>query len=191
MRTYRPTRGLVVGVVGAAAAVIAGAVFFVGSPSVGSAEMFLGLLVFAWVVWAALLRPCVRLGDRDVHVVGSVTTVQIPCERIEGVSVRQFLEIDTGERRFTCAAIGHSRRALSRATQVPLRGLVVEEGGRSRVESEAERLRELIEQSAAAAHRRPRRPVPPIARSWDRLPLLLLALLALGLVATVVVGTAA
>ncbi|GAB2981396.1 hypothetical protein [Nocardioides montaniterrae] len=201
MRTYRPTRGLVVGALGAAAAVVLGVAFVIGSPSGTSAEVCCGLLLFAGVVWAVLLRPCVRLGERDVHVVGSLSTVQIPCEQIELVSAGQYLLIDTGDRRYSCAAIGHSRRELGRAGQtpmrgiaaaprVPLRGLVVEDG-RARVESQAERVRELVEQAAAAAKRRPRKPVPPVTRSWDPLPIAVLTLPLIGLVATIVVGATA
>jgi len=188
VRTYRPTRGLIVGAVGVAAALIVGLVALIGSPSRGSAEFCLALMLFAWAAWVVLLRPCVRLDERDVHVVGSLTTVEVPAEAIEHVTVRQYLSIDAGSRTYTCAGIGNSRRTLGRATQEPLRGLVVEEGGRTVIENQAERVRELIDQAARAARRRPRDPLPAIVRTWDRLPIGLLVGLLAALACVAVVG---
>lgn len=190
MRTFRPTRGLFVGVVGMLAAGVSGAAFALSSWSSGSVELCLALWLFAWLLWVVLLRPCVRLGEREVWVGGSLRTVRLPAERIESVSVRQYLRIDTDERSYTCAAIGHTRRDLRAARQGSLRGLVVDESGRSSVSSQGERLRELIEEMARAAHRRPRAEVPIVSATWDRLPVLTGLALVVALAVAVAVGAA-
>ena len=195
MRTFRPTRGLFLGVTGILAAVVAGVLFAVMSWSAGSVELCLALWLFAWLLWVVLLRPCVRLGEREVWVGGSLRTARLPAERIESVSVRQYLKIEVGTdrrtRTYTCAAIGHSRRALGRATQEPLRGLVVDDHQRAAVVSQAERLRELVQELADAAHRRPREVVPAVRSSWDLLPVVVGIALLAGLAVAVTVGAAA
>lgn len=190
MRTFRPTRGLFVGAIGVVACVAAGVLFVATSWSLASVQVCLVLWLFGWLIWAVLVRPCVRLGEREVHVVGSLRTALLPAERISTVSMRQYLVIEAGERSYTCAAIGHSRRALGRSYQDPLRGLVVDETGRASVASQAERVRELIEEAAAAARRRPRSPVPEIRSTWDRLPVGIALALVAALAVAAVVGAA-
>ena len=103
-------------------------------PSPGSAETlivgFVAVSLFqegvdppAWVVaavvtlgillWAALLRPRVWIAPGDELVLRTMfETVTIPLAAIESIVVRQVLVVTAGGRRFTCAALGHTRRRL-------------------------------------------------------------------------------
>lgn len=187
MRTYRPTRGLVVGAIGVVGSAIAGLVFGLDGFGTGSVLTCLCLWLFGWLVWVVMLWPRVLLGEREVWLVGSLRTTRLPAERIEHVAVKQYLQIKADGRKHISPVIGHSRAALGRSMREPLRGIEVTEGGRPLVLNEAERLRELIDQMAVTARRRPRPDVPPVTAAWNPLPLAVLAVLLAGLAATVLV----
>ena len=76
-------------------------------------------LFFGALAWSALLRPRLELGASELVMRNMVTTVRVPLPAIESVSVRQVLVVFAGDKRYTSAAVGRSRRQLHR------------EGGRS------------------------------------------------------------
>ena len=77
-----------------------------------AAVVTLGILL-----WAALLRPRVWIAPGDELVLRTMfETVTIPLAAIESIVVRQVLVVTAGGRRFTCAALGRSRRQLVRGS---------------------------------------------------------------------------
>ncbi len=77
-----------------------------------AAVVTLGILL-----WAALLRPRVWIAPGDELVLRTMfETVTIPLAAIESIVVRQVLVVTAGGRRFTCAALGHTRRRLVRGS---------------------------------------------------------------------------
>ncbi|WP_340537447.1 hypothetical protein [Nocardioides sp. GXZ039] len=153
--TFTPTSGRVFGVI----AVLLG-VTAVGAGLFASDDVVWGMVAFGIfftaLAWAAMLRPGVAIrGDRLV-LRNLVDTVSIPLAGIEEVAVRQVLAVRVGERRYTCAAIGRSRRQLRRADRAPRPDGEVETSGREEAERLAqqaygewvqERIRQLAEQA--------------------------------------------
>ncbi len=75
-----------------------------------AAAVALGILL-----WAALLRPRIWIARGDELVLRTMfETVTVPLAAIESIAVRQVLVVMVGGRRFTCAALGRSRRQLVR-----------------------------------------------------------------------------
>ena len=103
--------GGILGLVVVAAVVVVGAAG-VSAPYHPAAYPICGLI--ALLVWALLLRPAVSVeGDRLV-LRNTFTTVHVPLAAIEQVAVRQWLAVRVGERRFTNASVGRSRRQGAR-----------------------------------------------------------------------------
>jgi hypothetical protein len=118
-QVFRPTSGRVFGVlallVGVGLAVIG---LTSGSDGVVWPLVAVGVFV-AVLAWAAMLRPVVIVeGDRLV-LRNMVDTVRIPLAAVEEVVVRQVLAVRVGERRFTSAAIGRTRRQIRRDDKLP------------------------------------------------------------------------
>lgn len=113
---FRPTNGPVVGLL--ALAVLAGVVVLdVLGQGVDLAPWGYALLVLLGVlVWAAVLRPRVWVGQGDLVLRTMLETVRLPLAAVETIAVRQVLVVTAGGRRYVCPALGRSRRALVRGS---------------------------------------------------------------------------
>lgn len=179
---------------------VAGAVLLaIGTlePTSRFAPWMLGAIVLAMVLaWAAMLRPALWVLDEETLVMrGMLDTVHVPLAGIDEVNVRQVLAVRAGGRRFVSAAVGRSRRTITRPAALPDATAELDQS-KGRVEHGVfveHRLRELVrsahrrggfdefsEEHEAAAARAERR--------WDALPLGLLGAAGLALVLAIVLG---
>ncbi len=110
---FRPTTGPLVGLLGLA--VLVGVVVLdVLGQGVSLAPWGYALVVLlAVLVWAAVLRPRVWVGQGDLVLRTMLETVRVPLAAVESVAVRQVLVVTAGGRRYVCPALGRSRRALT------------------------------------------------------------------------------
>ena len=113
---FRPTNGPLVGLL--ALGVLAGAVVLdVLGQGVDLAPWGYALVVLLGVlVWAAVLRPRVWVGQGDLVLRTMLETVRVPLAAVETIAVRQVLVVTAGGRRYVCPALGRSRRALVRGS---------------------------------------------------------------------------
>ena len=111
---FRPTSGPLAGVVGIAA--LGGLVALdLLDQGVSLAPWGWALVVFLGVLmWAAVLRPRVWVGQGDLVLRTMLETVRLPLAAVESMVVRQVLVVTAGGRRYVCPALGHSRRRLVR-----------------------------------------------------------------------------
>jgi hypothetical protein len=112
VQRFSATSGRVVGILAIVLAVaVAVAILADTDPS------YAGLAITVFVgalAWAALVRPRVELHASRLVLHNMVTTVTLPLAAVEAVVVRQVLVVLAGERRYTSAAVGRSRRQLHR-----------------------------------------------------------------------------
>jgi hypothetical protein len=112
---FRPSGGRVLGVLGLAGLGVVAGVSVV-DPAVGlPAWAYSSMVLVAVLVWAALLRPRVWVGGGDLVLRTMFETVHLPLAAVETLAVRQLLVVGVGGRRYTCAALGRSRRTLVRS----------------------------------------------------------------------------
>lgn len=104
-------------VLGGIGIVVVSLVVATGVPGIGDAHppaVYAVCALVAVVLWVALIRPAVAVvGDRLV-LRNPVNTVRVPLAAIEQVTVRQWLTVRAGDRRFTSSAIGRSSRQAMR-----------------------------------------------------------------------------
>ena len=115
VQRFRPTSGLITGVLGlfTAAAVLAAAlVGFDRGTALGVAIL---AVLGAVVVWAAMLRPALWVTRRDLVMRGMFHTDRIPLAAIEKVVVTQVLAVWAGDRRHVSPVIGYTARQNVRA----------------------------------------------------------------------------
>ncbi len=111
---FRPTGGRLLGVLG-----ISVVLLVVG---VGVREPDLSVPAWGWpaavlaavLLWSAMLRPRVWVGEGQLVLRTMYETVRLPLGAVESVTLRQVLVVTAGGRRFTCPALGRPRRALLR-----------------------------------------------------------------------------
>ncbi|MGN0063211.1 MAG: hypothetical protein ACI379_03125 [Nocardioides sp.] len=166
-------------------------------PDYRFAPWALAAIVLAMVLaWAAMLRPALWVVDEETLVLrGMLDTAHVPLAGIDEVNVRQVLAVRAGRRRFVSAAVGRSRRTITRpASLKDASAESAEQHGRVEYGLFVEtRLRELV----AAAHRRGG--FDPFSeehdeasaravRRWDALPLGLLGAACSGLVLALLLG---
>ncbi len=111
---FRPTTGPLAGLL--ALAVLLGVlVADLLGQGVALAPWGYALVVLLGVlVWAAVLRPRVWVGQGDLVLRTMLETVRLPLAAVESLAVRQVLVVTAGGRRYVCPALGRSRRALAR-----------------------------------------------------------------------------
>jgi hypothetical protein len=115
VQRFRPTSGLITGVLGlltAAAVLVAAAVGFNTGTPLGVAIV---ALLGAVVVWAAMLRPVLWVTGRDLVMRGMFHTDRIPLAAIEKVVVTQVLAVWAGGQRYVSPAVGYTVRQTVRA----------------------------------------------------------------------------
>lgn len=113
--TFGPTSGRIFGVVGLVVAAVFAVVGLVASPvawGLVAASLVIGVLT-----WAAMLRPAAGIHGDALVLRGMIDTVRIPLAAIEEVTVRQVLAVRAGEKRYTSAAVGRTRRQMYRDDQ--------------------------------------------------------------------------
>ncbi len=116
---FRPTSGRVVGSLGLAVLVGLGGADLLRGP-LGGVVALPGwawplLVLLATLVWAAVLRPRVWVGQGDLVLRTMLETVRVPLAAVESLAVRQVLVVAAGGRRYACPALGQTRRTLVRA----------------------------------------------------------------------------
>ncbi len=112
---FRPSSGRFVGLAGLAAA-LGLVVVSLLDPSLGLPAWAYAAAVLAGVlVWAALLRPRVWVGDGFLVLRTMFETVELPLASVDSVVVRQVLVVVADGRRYTSPALGRARRALVRS----------------------------------------------------------------------------
>ena len=110
--TFRPTNGRVVGVLGL---VVVLALLTLGAVD-GLPLWGVGLLAVTGVlIWAAVLRPGVRISGDELVLRNMLVTVAVPLGAIEEVTVHRVLAVRAGDRRFVSPAINRSMRQTLRA----------------------------------------------------------------------------
>jgi len=110
---FAPSNGRITGVLGlgicVAVVVLGMAEYDRGFPAAG----VWAALFFAVLIWAAMLRPRVRVTGSELRLRNMLDTITVPLAAIEQIMVRQVLSVRAGERRYVCPAVGKSwRQAL-------------------------------------------------------------------------------
>lgn len=108
---FRPTNGRFVGAVGLVGAL---AVFVVCLVEDAPLWLLGMTALVAVLVWAAVLRPDVRIVGDELELRNMLLTSGIPLAAIEEVVVRRVLAVRTGDRRFVSPAISRTLRQTMR-----------------------------------------------------------------------------
>ncbi len=114
VQRFKPSNGSAVGVVGLVALTGVLVVTVATERSLLGVRVVLGVGVLMVLVWATMLRPrATAYADRLVlHHAFSDT--HLPLVRIDAAVVRHTLNVWLGERRYVCAGIGRSTRAMAK-----------------------------------------------------------------------------
>ena len=112
---FHPTSGRPLGLLGLAVVLVAVAGTVLDPTLRMPAWGWPAAVLAAVLLWAAMLRPRVWVGDGSLVLRTMFETVHVPLAAVETVTVRQVLVVTAGGRRWTCPALGRPRRALVRA----------------------------------------------------------------------------
>jgi hypothetical protein len=153
-------------------------------------------VLLAGIGWVVFLRPRVSIEDDHLVLRNMLSSVRVPVAAVEEVAVQQVLAVRVGDKRYTSAAVGRSRRHIRRTDGLPVLdddhplspedlqargfGLYVEERIRERAGQARDRLGIGLaspEQDALGATARRTWALPEIA--WVGLSLLAFAVLVL------------
>lgn len=80
------------------------------------------LVLLAVVVYIAEVRPAVVMGESALELRNMLATVHVPWAAVGETRVRQFVTVSVGGEEYNCAAVGRTRRQISRDN----RGLVAD-----------------------------------------------------------------
>jgi len=130
---FAPSNGRITGVLGlgicVAVVVLGMAEYDRGFPAAGVWAALFG----AVLIWAAMLRPRVRVTGSELRLRNMLDTITVPLAAIEQIVVREVLSVRAGERRYVCPAVGKSwrqamkqNRARKPGADVPYPDLVEE-----------------------------------------------------------------
>lgn len=92
------------------------------------------ILLAVWCSWTVLIRPQVSVEGADILLRNSVVDLRIPGTLVDDVSVRSYLTLTVGRRKYTSTAVGYRPSSVARGHADLARGLV-QEGTRTRIES--------------------------------------------------------
>lgn len=121
---FVPSSGRVMGVLGLALALLVVGLGLL-DPDSGIAGWGVATAAAVGVlVWAAVLRPRISLGEDHLELRNMTETVSIPLAAIEELAVRQVTAVRVGDRRFVSPALGKSRRQLNRSERGAGPGMV-------------------------------------------------------------------
>jgi len=201
VRRFTPTSGTTAGWIGLALAAFVLVVVLVDDRSVGSLRFAMLVAIFGVLVWCYMLRPRLVIGASEVELRNAFSSWHVPLAEVRRVAVRAVTRVYTDDRRFDGVAVGRPVRTLrpgrpARRQTVGLPGL----GGYTMTEQptpkgspgdlDAAGVADFVtEQLLLAADRARATPSDAGAprRSWARLELGALMLLAIGVVVTLVV----
>ncbi|MBS44855.1 MAG: hypothetical protein CMH83_17150 [Nocardioides sp.] len=108
---YRQTGHLVGGVTTITGCVLVLVATYVYDRVVPVELVALAMLV-AVLVWLSMVRPSAVVDGDELVLHRTLSSVRIPVLAVLSVDVRQVLVVHVGERRYTCSAVGRSRRKL-------------------------------------------------------------------------------
>ncbi len=111
VQQFSQTSSRVLGAVGVIAAAVTAVMVLTRSEEPSYATVAL-CVFFGALAWAALLRPRLELGPRDIVLRNMLSTDTVPLAAIESLTVRQVLEVFAGDKRYTSPAVGRTRRQL-------------------------------------------------------------------------------
>ena len=174
MHAFRPTSGSVIGVLGLGAAALVIVLVAVTERSLVGVRVAIVAALVALVVWMVLLRPRVRAYADKLVLHNMASDTSIPLARVDGVAVRQTLNVWVGERRYVCPGIGQSTRTMLAALSRTKSARTGEQNYATFVES-------TIEELARGARRDARGEPLPVRRRWAVPELAALGLLAAAL----------
>ena len=112
---FRPASGRGTGVVGLALAAV---LLVVGVLNGYPLWLLAGCVLTGLLMWAAFLRPAVRLDHDDLVLRTLLATTPVPLAAIEEVRVGHTLVVVAGERRFVSPAVGRPRQRLVRGSAI-------------------------------------------------------------------------
>lgn len=121
---YRSREGMVGGVFVLGLIGLVVVVGIIDDADATPAWMYAGSAVLAMLVWMAMIRPRVCSDGTQLELRAMAETAWVPLAAITGLEVRHVLEVRVGQERITSAAVGRTRRQLTRDLRVrPTRGL--------------------------------------------------------------------
>jgi hypothetical protein len=122
---FKPTGGQVVGWLGEGLVLVFIGYIVARVHTVGGLQTGLALVVCGTVIWTTQLRPRVTAYADTLVLQNMLRDAIIPLRMVEEVSVRQVLHVWAGGRRYSCAGVGRSVRALvgHKRTSVRVLGL--------------------------------------------------------------------
>ncbi|MEQ6903484.1 hypothetical protein [Nocardioides sp. YIM 152588] len=111
---FRSSGSVVIGTIGLAMVAL---VVVLGVVEQGSGFPLWGYALcgfLATLIWAAILRPRIRVAGEDLELRGFLDTVTVPLAAVSGVVVHQVAAVRVGERRYVSAAVNRTFRQSAR-----------------------------------------------------------------------------
>jgi hypothetical protein len=199
VQRFKPTSGAVIGYGGLVATVAVAVLVAVEDRHVSGVRVVCLLGALAVLIWAALLRQRATAYRETLLLRHMFSDTELPLARIDGVLVRNTLNIWIGETRYICAGIGRSTRQMTRrrsrgalsaiGLQQADDRMAVTQAGEIGTGSDYPTFVETrIEDLAKSARRDLRGEPPPVRRLWAIPELAALGLFLAGFLLTFVVG---
>jgi hypothetical protein len=197
VQKFKPTTGPAIGFVGLAVCVLVVGVVATSERSAVGAQVALGAVLLAVVIWLVLLRPRAAAYDDTLVLRGMLSDTTLPLAGIDAAVVRHVLVVWIGDDRYTCAGIARSTRSMMRRRSSamtstlglhqtdPRAGAAGDAGDIGTSGDYATFVETRIEDLARSA-RRDGRDAPPVRRTWARLEIAALAASALAFLLSLV-----
>lgn len=112
---FRASNGRVLGVLGVVVCVVVAGALVLSEPTHVVVPGVLACGFALALVWMAMLLPSVSATDSDLHLRNLFESVSIPLASIDTVTVRRYLLVRSGGKRYICPAISRSLRKSVRA----------------------------------------------------------------------------
>ena len=109
---FKPTNGFAIGYFGLGLVVLLVAYLLLVDRSGTGFSVALAAAFFGVVIWVTQIRPRAVAYPHRLLLRNSVRDTEVPLAMIDGVSVRQTLNVWVGDRRFVCIGIGESVRSM-------------------------------------------------------------------------------
>lgn len=151
-------------------------VLFASGPSWGGLRVACSVLLAGWCAWVVLIRPKVSVVGPNVVLKNSLIDLSIPSQLIDDVTVRAYLMLTVGNKRYTSTAVGYRPSSVARGHADLARGLV-SEAGRTRVENPVAYAEEYLRTEVARAKSMPPSQSARVTRSVAIAPLATLIVL--------------
>lgn len=112
------------------------------------------ILLVAWCAWVVLVRPQVSVDGDHVVLRNSLVDLRIPARLVDDVTIRAYLVLRVGKKRYTSTAVGYRPSSVARGHADLARGLVTDDG-RTRIENPVAYTEEYLRTEVARAKRAP------------------------------------